>query len=658
MNILECNCQWHFAEQPYASQDIGPNNAAAEHFIATPYPSLIREAIQNSLDVVADANQPVRMRFEFGKLRAKTYEGFYGLKEHIEGVIKLYGAKAEKEYAPMLKHFELTFSGHGELYYIKVSDYNTKGMDYRENDTSSPFYAFMRALGVTAKEDDSSGGSFGFGKSAYFLMSPIHTVLVSTMTEAGKTFFEGAARLCTHLYKNEEGREVKFQHYGYYDNQNGMRPATVLTDIPNKFKRDEVGTDIYIMGVDGSEEKQLEAIDEMVKSTLRNFWMAILHGKLVVEISDVTIDSSTLDELMTLHFPDMADRIKNGDNYNPRPYYEAVKNAGASKEFVRIDRKLPLLGDVTLYVWKSKEARDGVIHLRKQRMFIFRYRKYSSSYGYYAVFICTDNHGNKLLQSIEDPSHRKWEPRRNRTSGKRIMDEIDAFMQECLQELFMNDDGGPLGITGLEDYLFVPEELVASDREDVEDNPFFGEPSKEVQEEGTSPVSIIEPPKPTINNERKEAVGKVITVTPPTGGEQQSEGPLGGHQRKEGKKKRKGTGGSPDKTGFTPSQDETPGEFLENIPVRYRVMAERKNGTMIHSVIIKSDFDVERGQIEIIVGGEENDEELDIVESSMGTPEGNTVTNLRLEKGKSNIVELKFADEMKHAIKLTAYEFK
>ena len=87
-------------------------------------------------------------------------------------------------------------------------------------------------------------------------------------------------------------------------------------------------------------------------------------------------------------------------------------------------------------------------------------------------------------------------------------------------------------------------------------------------------------------------------------------------------------------------------------------MAERKYGTMVHSIIIKSDFDVERGQIEIVVGGEENDETIDIVESSMGTPDGNIITNLRLEKGKSNIVELKFADEMKHAIKLTAYEFK
>ena len=658
MHYLECNCRWHFAKQPYNGQDIGPNNAAVEHFAATPYPSLIRESIQNSLDVVADRSKPLRMRFEFGKLRAKTFEGFYELRKHIDGVIKLYGQKANSEYSPMLEQFDRLYSnGQSQIYYINVSDFNTKGMDYKPD--NSPFHAFIRALGLTVKDDEFSGGSFGFGKSAYFLMSPIHSVLVSTMTEEGKTFFEGAANLCTHLFPDPEtGKMVKYQHYGYYDNQDGKGPASLPTDIPNKFKREEVGTDIYIMGVDGDEDKQAEAIDEMVKSTLRHFWMAIVHEKLVVEIGDILINAETVDELMNQHFPEIIDRVKNGDNYNPRPYYEAVKNVGQSKDYLRIDRHLPLLGDVTLYLWKNQEARDGIIHMRKQRMFINRSRFYSSSYGYYAVFICTDNHGNKLLQSIEDPSHRKWEPRRNRNSGRMITEEISNFISECLQEIFVSNNGGPLGVTGLEDYLFVPEELVATERDDIEDNPFFGEPSEEVQEEGISPVTVIEPPKATISNERKEAVGKVVTVTPPRGGEQQSAGPLGGHKRSEGKKKRKGTGSSPDKSGFVPSDTEEQGEFMENIPVRYRVMAEEKHGKMIHSIIIKSDFDVERGQIEIIVGGEENDETIDIISSSQGTAEGNTVTNLRLSKGNANIVELEFADNMKHAIKLTAYEFK
>ena len=59
------------------------NNAAEAYFADTPYPSLIRESIQNSLDVVKDKSQPVKMKFEFGKLRTKSFDNFYKLREHM-----------------------------------------------------------------------------------------------------------------------------------------------------------------------------------------------------------------------------------------------------------------------------------------------------------------------------------------------------------------------------------------------------------------------------------------------------------------------------------------------------------------------------------------------------------------------------------------------
>ena len=655
MNILERNCSWHFAKQPDASQDVGPNNAAAEHFTATPYPSLIRESIQNSLDVVSDRSKPLRMKFAFGNLRTSTFKAFYELRSHIEGVVSLYKDKATPQYSQMLKCFDAAYRNQNVVEYIKISDYNTKGMHYEPND--SPFHAFVRAVGLTVKDDDSSGGSFGFGKAAYFLMSPIHTVLVSTMTDDGKTFFEGAASLCTHLYNDENGELVKFQHYGYYDNQDGKRPSSGPTEIPSKFIREEVGTDIYIMGVDGSEEKREVAYDEMVKAALRHFWLAFMHNKLEVEIGEIIINSETLDELMNHHFPEMLDKVRSGDSYNPRPYYETVKNANSNKNYIQIDKVLPHLGLVSLFVWKNKEARDGIVHMRKQRMFIHRSRFYSSSYGYFGVFLCTDDYGNKLLKSIEDPSHTKWEPRRNKELGRIIYEELQNFIEESIKDIFTSDENGPLGITGLEDYLFVPEELVASNRDDVKDNPFFGEPGGEEQEEGASPTSVIEPTEPTMNNNKKESIGKVVT-TKSNKGKRMSGGELGGHKRSKSKTKKQGSGGSPDLDGFTSTDAEMEGDFKQNIPVNYRVMAENKDGRIVHSIVIHSDFDVERGEIEIIVGGEEFDETIDILRSSVGNVVGNKVTDIKLFAQRRNVVELEFADYMKHAIKLTAYEFK
>lgn len=659
MNRLECNCSWHFAKQQDVSKDIGPNNAAEEHFSATPYPSLIRESIQNSLDVVLDSSKPVRMKFEFGKLRSSTFEAFYELREHIKGVIELYGDKAKPMYENMLNKFNNTFNNQTHIGYIKVSDFNTKGMAYDFNaPENSPFFAFVRAEGLTVKSDESSGGSFGFGKAAYFAMSPIHTFLVSTMTEDHKTYFEGAANLCTHYYTDENGNRVKYQDYGYYDNQGGKCPASLSTDIPTKFYRDEIGTDIYIMGVDISDEEQRAANEEMIKATLRHFWLAIYDGRLEVQISNVIINKDSLDELMSKLFTTTIDRTKKDGDYNPRPYYEAVKNSGSSCNYILVTDILQNLGHVSLFVWKNKEAKDSIVYMRKQRMFIYRSRQYTSNCGFYAVFVCTDDRGNKLLKSIEDPSHRKWEENKNKPWGKIITKEISDFISNTIQDLFSSERGGALGITGLEDYLFVPEELISTDREGVKDNPFFGEPSDETQEEGTSPISIIAPPDPHIAVSTKEALGKVVTISTQVGGERQAGGAIGGHKRGSEKKKKRGSGNSPDTTGFNPTDEAVSGEFLENIPVHYRVMAENKNGRIIHTIIINSDFDVQRGKIEVVVNGEENDEEIDIVSSSMGTPDGNTVSNLTLSSECKNEIQLTFADNMKHAIKLTAYEFK
>ena len=653
MSILERNCEWHFEKQPQAAQDIGPNNAAEAYFADTPYPSLIRESIQNSLDVVKDKSQPVKMKFEFGKLRTKSFDNFYKLREHIWGAYKLYGKKAD-QYKTMLERFDMTYNNQNVIYYIKVSDFNTTGMDYKPDD--SPFYAFLRALGYNVKTDDAAGGSYGFGHSAFFVMSPIHTILVSTMTDAGKTYFEGAANLCTHLYKGKDGVETKYMHYGYYDNQDGQKPASLQTDIPDRFYRNEPGTDIYVMGVDGEASKVDAAYKEMVKATLRHFWLAIYNNKLIVEIGNTVIDTDSLEELMSQNYPEILDKARSHDDYNPRPYYEAVKNAGTSNQFIKIDKKLSILGDTNLYIWKNKEARDGIVHMRNKCMYIFRARHYSSSYGYFGVLYFKDDKGGALLKDLEDPAHKKWEFSKLGDKGYLIREEINNFVSESLQSIFVTNGDGALGIAGTDEYLFVPEDLLTPDAEKLKDNPLFGTPDDDQQEEGNSPTTDIIDSDPTYI-ETKVKKGKVV-ILKPSKGKPKGGGSMGGHIRSTKKKRKKGKGTAPGGGGYEPDDTATEGEFLHNVPVDYRVMAEQKSGKMIHTISMKVENDVVNGQIEIIVGGEERDETVGIISSSQGTINGNTISDLVLSKDKRNIIELQFEDNMKHIVKLTAYEFK
>lgn len=653
MSILERNCEWHFEKQPQAAQDIGPNNAAETYFADTPYPSLIRESIQNSLDVVTDKSLPVKMKFEFGKLRTKSFDNFYKLREHIAGAYKLYGSKA-KQYKTMLERFDMTYKNQNVIYFIKISDFNTTGMDYKPDD--SPFYAFLRALGYNVKVDDAAGGSFGFGHSAFFAMSPIHTILVSTMTDDGKTFFEGAANLCTHLYKGSDGVETKYMHYGYYDNQNGHQPASLQTDIPDRFYRDEPGTDIFVMGVDGENNKVEAAYKEMIEAVIRHFWLAIYNKKLIVEIGNTVIDSASLDGLMNNYYPAIIDKARNHDNYNPRPYYEAVKNAGTSDQFIKIEKNLFYLGNTCLYIWKNKDAQDRVVHMRNKCMFIFRSRQYSDNYGYYGVLYFKDDKGGALLKDLEDPAHKKWDFSKLGNKGVLIREEINQFVSESLQSLFVTNGDGALGIAGSDEYLFVPEDLLTPDAEKLKENPFFGLPDENQQDEGNSPTTDIADMTPNIV-ETKEKKGKVV-ILKPSKGKAKTGGSMGGHIRSTQKKRKKGRGTSPGVGGYDPDDNATEGDFLQNIPVDYRVMAEMKSGKMIHTINMKVDTDVTNGQIEIIVGGEERDETVDIISASQGKIDRNIIKDLILSKDKRNVIELQFEDNMKHIIKLTAYEFK
>lgn len=178
MSEYEKNCQWHFAEQ-LGGADIGPNEAMGENFKKNRYASLIREAIQNSLDAVDDINEPVVVSFQFKDMEASRFPNFFELREDITGCMDFYSCNqnAKDKYQPMAKYISQCMKPGIKMPYLSISDYNTKGMDYQANDTNCSFYAFVQSIGVTSKNSDSAGGSFGFGKAAYFGLSQISTCL-------------------------------------------------------------------------------------------------------------------------------------------------------------------------------------------------------------------------------------------------------------------------------------------------------------------------------------------------------------------------------------------------------------------------------------------------------------------------------------------------
>lgn len=655
----EIDCKWYFGVE--TGRDDGPNDAMAQNFRdETPWASLIRESIQNSLDAVYDGSQPVRVEFLFKELSRASFPNFFELEYHIQGCLDYYpnNQNAQRKFTPMLSFFDGGRMDDGKkIGYIKVSDFNTRGMNYVQDATDSPFYAFVQAAGVTVKSDKASGGSYGFGKAAYFNISPISTILVSTRTVDNKQFFEGVSALCTHKCDN-----VKYTSVGFYSN-NEREPVSKNDYIPVPFRRTEPGTDVLIMGIEQAGEKDFA---EMIEAVIRNFWLAIQSNKLEVKIGDYEINRDTLESLMDTYFPEPHDTTKNySENYNPRPYYETVVKAGMEKRFKLFEERIPQLGAVKLYIQRSKNADDMISYFRQQRMLIYK-KKNGTNFGFYAVFVCEDRDGNAILQSMEPPAHNRWVVKNSSDVAKArsAMNEIEKFISCCLDSFFELESTTSLSITDLEDYLYNEDLSETDSEESASSNPFIGNPTGNFVPEGGSIDTDIEK-EPKVSDTTTKDTGTVIVTQPGTATNNGKGSTAAGTGHRKQKSITKGGKPVPGNNFNNSDVDEgSGGAYKTFVDVEYRIVAQKENNVLYHYVIIHSKEEIGNGEVNLLVGSESRDVPINIVETNAGEivpgeTKGveNVIRGITLSAGK-NTLKLRFDDNLRHSIILKTYKVK
>lgn len=654
---MEKNCKWYFKKE--GGNDVGPNDAIHLTFKGNPYYSIVREAIQNSLDAVNDDRFPVSVSFKYFDLDRVQYPSFFQLEEHINQSLEFYktNSDAQRLFGDMIKYLSGTEKGKKKLKVpcLKISDSNTKGMSFYDG-TDSPFYAFLRATGVSAKRLTGSGGSFGFGKGAYFALSPIKTVVVSSKDTNNNVFFEGATRLTTH--KNASGEKITA--YGFYDNNNG-EPVTVEENIPEIFKRTETGTDINIIGLwDEVDRNRL-----MIKSVLNNFWLAIHEHKLVVTINEVTISKENLEQVIDEYFPT---EFESGnateiESWNPKPYYKAVKYAEANDQFKVFSDVLDTLGKVKMYVYLEKGLPNRTAFFRKPKMVVFK-RTNRKINGYAAVFICESEEGNNILRMMENPAHNEWRKEnypsdegRTHKIARKAENEYSDYVNAKLDSLAKLNTSKKVAFLGLEEFLSIPEDLLEKDDEaelsGENTSNFSGATTKDLSDDETGmqttskdePITI----KPTIReqSEVKEETGVEITED----GEENFT--VGGDN--EG-----GGGDEPgNDDGETPETGEQGNEQKDNrvlVKVKLKVAAQKENNILYHNLIVNTEKDIARAELELLVSGDnDKDDGIEIFSTDNGTVLNNKLKDIALTAGK-NQIKIRFADNLKHSIKIKAYE--
>ncbi len=675
---IRSSYKWTFSERSETGSDVGFNEPMSENFKKRPYASLIREAIQNSLDVPLDSSKPVEMKISIKALDCRNYSTFCEIKEHIKACKSYYSSyeQADKIYGPMISYLNEVDRPGRKLHYIQISDYNTTGMTYVPDNNSNAFYAFVRAAGVSYKSNSAAGGSFGFGKAAYFYLSAIRTLFISTTDQNGNSFFEGVSSLCTHRINGK-----KVEAIGFYDCNNGIPVSNVEKILP-RFKRDNdvenkiaPGTDINIMGIDLSVRKPYDIYEEMIYAVLRNFWLAIYENRLIVKIGETVISKDTLSGLIDAVFPDYEDN-KRTDNYNPKPYLEAVKNAGTAPKYGHYDWKpnkqeyhnslFPEFsedfGKIDLYLFKHKQGSNKILYMRAPRMLVER-KTLSIGNGYYGVFVATGGVSNKLLRMIENPAHDEWNyknaldvPADKLRIIKKFIEDYKQFITESLNDFFRLSSGETLSIRGLDQYLYIPTDVDPEDDDEDTMDSFSSDITGEIKDEGTS-LTTSPTPKETMSHSDSRAQGGNVLIRKIGRAIKSKVGKLlSGKSSIARKKPGKGLGVNGTETNAE-NKDGVEGKYLVEIPVTYRCFAYAENGILYHNIVVHSDNPVDDCHISLLVGGDESTDIVKVLSSSAGNPKNNVITKVSLNKGR-NSIKIRFADNLKHSIKLTAYENK
>ncbi len=598
MPVLEKNCKWVFGPQDDVNIK-GPNNPTMMSFKDEDFHSLVRESIQNSLDAVDDKNQPVNVSFAVRQFDGMEYPSFFDLYKHIKGCLDRFPVQGEPLYRPMLSYFASSRLNQ-RINYLRITDSNTKGMVYDRTDANSGFYKFI-AEGV-AQDAEGAGGAFGFGKNAFWSLSPISTVFVSSQAKNGEVCFAGISKLCTHIVDGEQ-----LLPYGKYTST-GDVVLSKKDDIPVTFMPKETGTSVYVLGINSVDE------DALIKAVLRNFWMAIYKNRLTVKVEQKIVDSEHIDDLMTQYFDETNDNSDKNYEYNPRVFYEIVKNAENNVEGYKIIKEPVLMNgnncESKLYIHLKNDAQGQIVFMRSQMMTIYTERRKCK--GAEGVFVCDSEDGNRFLRELEDYTHSSWSRKnyaaRNHTNtivAAHALKAIGTFIQESVANELQLGAQETEQVAGLDEILTITTPKGVDDvskKDDIVDLENYKEKKekKDTPKKGKGPKNIRQPRQ---TKAKFDPQGRLLSNSG-------------------GKKKRRPIKPGPVKPGSLKgksieSEDGKSGIYAVPVDVSYRTWSQEENEQVWHIVRIFSSKDIDNAIIQLYAVDEDGKRTgLDIVDAS------------------------------------------
>lgn len=274
----------------------GASSAAYQNSLAgvgvPPAELFTREAIQNSVDAASKKGRRVTVSFRSEEIEGSELRRFRDALDLSE------------EAEPLTRHGLFPAGGHKTLgnlltpplRLLYVEDFDTVGLGgtiLPEKPTEEDnYFRLCLALGDT-RAAEGGGGTFGYGKSVYWLMSSLWTIVVysrfrpTARTKGASQRLIGISWFTTHTKRDSSGKDIRYTGRAWFGNAepNRCRPVTdadaaSLADTLGFLPRrgEDLGTSILIVGSQVSTDALTEGVE-------KHWWPRLLDGRLGVRLS-------------------------------------------------------------------------------------------------------------------------------------------------------------------------------------------------------------------------------------------------------------------------------------------------------------------------------------------------------------------------------------
>lgn len=430
----------------------GFNDAGIEAFTGNAIEKEGREAIQNALDPVKDPSQPVRVEIHVSTLgagqlpgRATLAQTFGKCSDTIKKMAEINHEDVDKN--GMLFYNNTKFRLGMPLQLVRISDYNTTGLvGAQDGRFGSAWYKLIKARGLNTKHG-SAGGSFGIGKMASFVCSRVRTVFYGTRV-AGEDSYIGVTRLQSYIYDWKDGRPLVTAGTGYYSEGRDMLAIPGPCPLRDT-KREEDGTDVYILGANGSRE---EIIEGFRRAVLQNFFITIHEKKLVVRLTDdggadITINRDTLGREIGALCDRATNAADQAELHDLRESYDILRHEGVDdpETYPVIELDPDVFGraygfgpgEARLLLKKGDGLNNNVLITRCTGMTLFPMGGFSRALSFTGILRITGEAMNELYRKMENPSHTKWIPERctdGKANYKQAYKDLRAWIRQVIEE--------------------------------------------------------------------------------------------------------------------------------------------------------------------------------------------------------------------------------